>query len=139
MPGLFLYPVVMMPFDDGRGTVCHGGSYYVFTEVSGGRMSIAANHPATFASAPASATTQVRTRSASVPWYVWIGVVAVTSASVGGAWDVSWHRSIGRDTFWTPAHMAIYACGVLAGFLCAWLIAECTFGRDGQLPIASVS
>jgi len=20
-------------------------------------------------------------------------------------WDISWHRSIGRDSFWTPAHM----------------------------------
>ncbi len=99
-------------------------------------MSTAANRPATFAS---SATTQVQTRSASVPWYVWTGVVAVTSASVGGAWDVSWHRSIGRDTFWTPAHMAIYACGVLAGIVCAWLVVNCTFGRNQQLRDASVN
>jgi hypothetical protein len=92
-------------------------------------MSTTASYPAVSASRSTSA----------IPWYIWIGVVAITSSSIGGAWDVSWHRSIGRDTFWTPAHMAIYACGVLAGFLCAWLIAECTFGRDGQLPIASVS
>jgi hypothetical protein len=52
-----------------------------------------------------------------VPWYIWIGAIAVTSSSIGGAWDVSWHRSIGRDTFWTPAHMLIYACGVLAGIV----------------------
>ena len=51
--------------------------------------------------------------TAVVPWYVWCGVAAVTSASIGGVWDVSWHRSIGRDSFWTAAHMAIYACGVL--------------------------
>jgi hypothetical protein len=50
-----------------------------------------------------------------VPWYIWAGSLAVTSASIGGHWDVAWHRSIGRDTFWTPAHMAIYACGVIAG------------------------
>src|SRR5271156_783046 len=77
--------------------------------------------------------------TAAVPWYVWCGVVAVTSASIGGVWDVSWHRSIGRDTFWTPAHMAIYACGVLAGIICAWLIAQCTFGHDAELRAASVS
>src|SRR6266404_6321206 len=112
------------------------GSYYVFTEASGGRMSTAANHPVTFAS---SATTQVRTRSASVPWYVWTGVVAVTSASVGGAWDVSWHRSIGRDTFWTPAHMAIYACGVLAAIICGYLIFVTTFSKSAQLKEVSVS
>ena len=50
-----------------------------------------------------------------VPWYLWCAALAVTSAYVGGYWDISWHRSIGRDTFWSAPHMAIYACGVLAG------------------------
>ena len=40
----------------------------------------------------------------------------------GVHWDISWHRSIGRDTFWTPAHIDIYFCGVLAGLACGWLI-----------------
>ncbi len=63
-------------------------------------------------------------------WYTWLGAVAVTSASIGGAWDVSWHRSIGRDTFWTPAHMAIYACGVLAAIICGYLILVTSFGSS---------
>jgi hypothetical protein len=92
-------------------------------------MSATANYPAVVA--PRSTST--------IPWYIWVGVVAITSSSIGGAWDVSWHRSIGRDTFWTPAHMAIYACGVLAGLICAWLIAECTFGHDAEMKAASVS
>ena len=75
---------------------------------------------------------------ASVPWYIWTGVLAVTSASICGAWDVSWHRSIGRDTFWTPAHMAIYACGLLAAIIGAWLVGKCTFGHDAKLRAASV-
>jgi hypothetical protein len=92
-------------------------------------MSTAANYPAVSTS-----------RSPSpIPWYIWIGVVAITSSSIGGAWDVSWHRSIGRDTFWTPAHLAIYACGVLAGIICAWLIAKCTLGHDAELRAKSVS
>ena len=49
-----------------------------------------------------------------IPWYLWCAAVAVTSAYIGGYWDISWHRSIGRDTFWSPPHLAIYACGVLA-------------------------
>ncbi|AEU38954.1 hypothetical protein [Granulicella mallensis] len=69
-------------------------------------------------------------RTASVPWYIWTGVVAVTSASIGGSWDVSWHRSIGRDSFWTPAHMAIYACGLLAGIVGLWLVLNATFGHS---------
>src|ERR1700685_614931 len=92
-------------------------------------MSTAATYPGVIDS---------RSRPA-IPWYIWIGVLAITSSSIGGAWDVSWHRSIGRDTFWTPAHMAIYACGVLAGVICSWLIAKGMFGHDRELAAASVS
>jgi len=81
---------------------------------------------------------EVKTRVAAVPWYVWCGVVAVTSAAIGGAWDVSWHRSIGRDSFWTPAHMAIYACGVLAAVVCGYLIFATTFGSSAELKRISV-
>src|ERR1700683_1387164 len=101
-------------------------------------MSTAGNHPAVFVSPTAVAGADVQARRA-IPWYIWAGVLAVTSASVGGAWDVSWHRSIGRDTFWTPAHIAIQACGVLAAVICAYLILTTTFGRSAQLKAASVN
>ncbi|HVH68177.1 MAG TPA: hypothetical protein VM716_09950 [Gemmatimonadales bacterium] len=65
-------------------------------------------------------------RSARLPWYVAAALVAATSAQVGVMWDISWHRSIGRDTFWTPAHMAIYLGGVLAGAACGWLVLRTT-------------
>ena len=78
-------------------------------------------------------------KAASVPWYIWSGVFAITSASIGGAWDVSWHRTIGRDTFWTPAHMAIYACGVIAAIMCGYLILATTFGKSARLKAESVS
>src|SRR5258708_23003577 len=64
-----------------------------------------------------------------IPWYLWGGALAVRSAYVGGSWDISWHRSIGRDTFWSAPHIAIYACGVLAGLSSAYLIFTATFGR----------
>ena len=82
---------------------------------------------------------RVSTESATVPWYVWCGALAVTSSSIGGAWDVSWHRSIGRDTFWTPAHMAIYACGVIAAIICSYLILATTFSSSAKLKAASVN
>jgi hypothetical protein len=97
--------------------------------------SAASTHPSSIPRA----TAQVSAKAITVPWYIWCGVIAVTSASIGGAWDVSWHRSIGRDTFWTPAHMAIYACGVLAAFVCAYLILTTTFGRSPQQKAASVN
>jgi hypothetical protein len=75
---------------------------------------------------------------ATVPWYLWCGVLAIVSVTIGGIWDVSWHRSIGRDTFWTPAHVAIYACGVLAAISCGYLILSTTFGRDRLMQERSV-
>ena len=53
-------------------------------------------------------------RSNAVPWFLWAVAFASTSVLVGVIWDISWHSTIGRDTFWTPAHMAIYVGGVVA-------------------------
>ncbi len=73
-----------------------------------------------------------------VPWYVWCSVAAVTFAMVGVQWDISWHRSIGRDTFWTPAHIAIHICGVLAGISCGYLVISTTFNPRSLLRECSV-
>jgi hypothetical protein len=73
-----------------------------------------------------------------IPWYLWCSALAVTSAYVGGYWDISWHRSIGRDSFWSPPHIAIYACGVLAGLASAYLIFTTTFGARAPLRAVSV-
>jgi len=74
-----------------------------------------------------------------VPWYLWCAAIAVTSSCVGMAWDVAWHRSIGRDSFWTPPHMAVYACGILAGIIAGYLIFTITFGRSSYLQSVSVN
>ena len=73
-----------------------------------------------------------------VPWYVWCSVAAVTFAMVGVQWDISWHRSIGRDTFWTPAHIAIHMCGILAGISCGYLVLSTTFSPRSLLRECSV-
>ena len=88
---------------------------------------------------PPSAVPHAASSRAGIPWYIWTGAAAVTFSSIGGAWDVSWHRSIGRDTFWTPAHMLVYLCGVLAGIIGLWLVYQCTFGNDPELRASSVS
>jgi len=68
----------------------------------------------------------------SVPWPVLGVVAAATCFTVGMYWDIAWHQSIGRDSFWTPAHMVIYLCGILAGISCGYMILRTTF-----LPIES--
>lgn len=77
-------------------------------------------------------------RSGGLPWYIWCAMGAVTSAMIGGQWDISWHSSIGRDTFWTPAHVAIYLCGVLSGVAFGYLILATTFSKSAPLRAASV-
>jgi hypothetical protein len=57
---------------------------------------------------------------------------------IGAHWDISWHSSIGRDTFWTPAHMAIYLCGVLSGLTFGYLILHTTFSKHSTLAQSSV-
>jgi hypothetical membrane protein len=77
-------------------------------------------------------------RTASVPWYISTCVIAITSASIGGIWDISWHKSIGRDTFWTAPHMLIYLCGILAGIACGYLILSNSFGHSAAAQAGSV-
>jgi hypothetical protein len=81
----------------------------------------------------------VTKRATRVPWTIWAGIIAITSSLIGGTWDVSWHRSIGRDSFLTPAHLLIYACGVIAAIVCGYLILYTTFGRSQRLKSESVS
>lgn len=66
-----------------------------------------------------------------IPWYLTAVLFASTSVIVGIIWDISWHRTIGRDTFWTPAHLAIYAGGLAAGLSCGWLALKTTFAGSG--------
>ena len=82
---------------------------------------------------------RVSEKSLSIPWYIWCNVIAVACSVVGGVWDISWHESVGRDTFWTPAHLLIQLCGVLAGLGCGYLILSTTFRKDSPLRANSVS
>jgi hypothetical protein len=79
---------------------------------------------------PAAARELSSVRASAVPWYIWSSALAVTSTTVGLYWDISWHIGIGRDTFWTPAHLAIQFGAVLTGLSCAYLILHTTFARD---------
>jgi hypothetical protein len=78
------------------------------------------------------------TASNSVPWHIWALFAASVSVVIGGYWDISWHMSIGRDSFWTPAHMAIQACGIIAAITSSYLIFSCTLGRNPALRASTV-
>jgi hypothetical protein len=77
-------------------------------------------------------------QAAALPWYIWCAAFAVTSVMIGGHWDISWHSSIGRDSFWTPAHMAIYLGGALSGLAFGYIILHTTFAKNSPLRESSV-
>ncbi len=81
---------------------------------------------------------RARVEASAVPWYVWAVVVAATSGVVGAHWDISWHRSIGRDAFLTPPHIFIYLKGILAGLSFGYLILHTTFARRGADDSVSI-
>jgi hypothetical protein len=77
-------------------------------------------------------------RVESIPWTIWCIVAGIASSLIGGNWDISWHMSVGRDSFWTPAHILIQLSGVLVGIACGYMILTTTFGGAAALQNASV-
>ena len=69
----------------------------------------------------------VRATASTMPWQLAAVVFAATSVMVGLIWDISWHMTIGRDTFWTPAHLAIYTGGAVAGLACGFEVLRRSF------------
>lgn len=66
-------------------------------------------------------------------------VLGATSIYLGLIWDISWHMTIGRDTFWTPAHLAIYLGGTIGGILCGWLAIRTTYFSGAEARARSVT
>jgi len=87
----------------------------------------------------ARAGAQVSAAADSIPWYIWSCLLAVISSVIGGAWDISWHESIGRDSFWTTPHIFIQLCGVISGICCGYLILSTTFQKNSPLRANSIS
>ena len=76
------------------------------------------------------ATTDVATSSR---WHAYTAVFAAACVMVGVYWDISWHMSIGRDSFWTPAHLLIQAGGLIAGLSSGYVAIKTTFfGSDAE-------
>lgn len=44
-----------------------------------------------------------------------VGLAALGLALFGTYWDDAWHTDIGRDTFWSPPHILLYAGIAIAG------------------------
>src|SRR5260370_15359591 len=74
-----------------------------------------------------------------IHWYVWSCAIAVTATTVGLYCDISWHMSLGRDTFWTPAPLCIHFGAIVAGLSGIYLILSTTFGKNRAAQDSSVT
>ena len=73
-----------------------------------------------------------------LPAVLYAVVFASTCIVVGLIWDVSWHRTVGRDTFWTLAHVLEQVAAVVAGVSCGWLALRTSFAGSADARAQSV-
>jgi hypothetical protein len=76
---------------------------------------------------PSESLESAHAKAAVLPWFCYAIVFAAACIPIGSLWDISWHSTIGRDSFWNPAHMVIYLGGALPGFVCGWIVFKTSF------------
>src|ERR1700759_4625747 len=77
-------------------------------------------------------STSVREKAESIPMLVWATAIASVCIATGLYWDISWHETIGRESFWTPAHLLIQFGALMGAFGSAWVIMQTTFGKNNE-------
>src|SRR5438445_4367177 len=85
-----------------------------------------------------------RTQTASahseeLPRSVYVAVAGLACLPIGLLWDISHQSTIGRDTFWTPAHIIIQLGGTVPALLFASIALKTTFRGTQEERNASVS
>jgi hypothetical protein len=78
-------------------------------------------------STPAASGTQETGRVLVDDWPMYAVLLASASIVIGLIWDISWHRTIGRDTFWSPPHVIEQIGAAVAGLACGYLALRTTF------------
>src|SRR6266576_1036864 len=88
------------------------------------------------------ALTQTQTASAhseALPRSVYLAVAGLACLPIGLLWDISHHSTIGRDTFWTPAHILVQLGGIVPALLFASIASKATFVAPQRQQDATVS
>jgi hypothetical protein len=71
-------------------------------------------------------------------WPVYAVLFSAAAIVIGLVWDISWHRTIGRDTFWSPPHLLEQAGAIVSGLSCGYLVLWTTFAGSPEARARSV-
>jgi hypothetical protein len=92
------------------------------------------------APAPSASVSEAgRSSALATEWTIYAVVFASASIVVGLIWDISWHRTIGRDTFWSPPHLLEQAGAIVSGISCGYLVLRTTFADTGDARNSAVT
>jgi hypothetical protein len=71
-------------------------------------------------------------------WPIYAVLLSSVSIVVGLIWDISWHRTIGRDTFWSPPHVIEQIGAIVSGLSCGFVALKTTFAGTEEEKARSV-
>ena len=71
-------------------------------------------------------------------WPIYAVLAASSAIVLGLIWDISWHRTIGRDTFWSPPHVIEQIGAIVAGLSCGYVALHTTFAGSSADRSSSV-
>lgn len=92
----------------------------------------------TFVPPRAATRERVGAGAGEIDWPIYAVVFASTCIVVGLLWDISWHRTVGRDTFWSPPHVLEQIAAIVAGLSCGFLALRTTFAGSAESRATSV-
>ena len=94
--------------------------------------------PVTLNSSRVAASARETSRVFAREWPIYAVLAASTAIVVGLIWDISWHRTIGRDTFWSPPHVMEQVGAIVAGLSCGYVALHTTFAGSNADRARSV-
>ena len=96
-------------------------------------MPVTISHPAPSALANSTAgSPRVIAGYRGIPLYVYVVSISSLLTVIGILWDISWHRSIGRDKFLSPPHILIYLGAIFAGLFSGIQVLWNSFRPDAE-------
>jgi hypothetical protein len=93
-------------------------------------MSLAIHSPGNFANPSVSKPSVKALTISGIPMYVYAVSMASLFVILGILWDISWHKTIGRDKLLSPPHNLIYLGAVFGGLFSGIQVLWNTFKAD---------